>query len=1125
MNTKRLLSFLAPVAVAILSLVGCSDYDNGFNEKSFSFKKDFVETFGEIDDDQDWNLAERANVNVYTSETKDIKVYAEENGSFTLLGNYRSVSGSQTLEFDISETASNIVVSNGDTALRAILGGYVSFDDLTSTDRAALDTRSHNVNRNQWPSEYVLPGNVTEDEIEKVVAEFSKPHYGAVNTITIPWEAMWVQQVYGGANDYLDGFLHEVNSLSQMNNLQVYNNNKGSGSGPTSNSGLEGYEHINDFNASSHYATYIGGTDSIIGTTLMWDLDPTGVPTEEVTIDGVTSNWVKQFAYHNAADSKYHAEYIMKVVNGKLYLGFDFYAHGTDVNPVSNKNMDVERDWIFNDWIIRVSKGFSAGGVSQSILKNAKPNSWILAAEDLGGTGDIDYNDVVVKVHHTAGNGYATVTPLAAGGTLASYLFFGDKCYGEIHQLLGAQPAVSGQYPVLNVGAASASGNSFSVQVGNNWSIACYSVTDWDVAEQGTTNMGGFSIRVLPKGTAAPASTPTSVNDPIFSSSEVSVVQSPTPGSAPYILCVPFSYVIANPTAGTKTSYPWAWPNESKYIVNAYNDFTGWVNDHTSNADWYTKPNSTYVYNTSAVGVPDALKPVEEEMTEEEINATQEAYQNIVVVQEYKVQAEPAGILKLKDGLTEIEVETGDDVDLLDYIDTNYPVYCTSSSPGDLYPVEDGSSVFHAENGGKTTEVTIRQLSIYHDSLKVNVVSKGSTGFYASYWDGSGNIDVRNQSFDIKQGEEFTFGTGWNHTNGTLTYSTDNDNITVTRNDKNFTVKAGSTIGAKSVLTVKMTPESNLYLSETFTVTFTITEKPKAVSNMSLTQTSVDVYKGVTFDLANFVNSHVQNTSGGSFSYSIKSGSGTINGTQFVSNTVGQNIINVKQAETDDTKEKTVELTINVKEKNNANLSISASSTSIEQGSSTNITANTSSNATITYTVSPSSAGTMSGNRFTASSSFTGTATITAAQAENEQYKAGNASVNVTVTEKQQNTGGGNGNGTQINRPSGISNDNNPAYRIQDIINAANGASSVVFTVTNSPYNYIEVVGTDANVNWDWAYKISTQNSQNHIVTGAWPSFTISTTVDVSTLQNMINNSKVYIVFTCSHSAFYVKPN
>ena len=51
---------------------------------------------------------------------------------------------------------------------------------------------------------------------------------------------------------------------------------------------------------------------------------------------------------------------------------------------------------------------------------------WIVACEDLGNLDDFDFNDVVFQVLHVSGREQAYITPLAAGGTLETYLHYVD---------------------------------------------------------------------------------------------------------------------------------------------------------------------------------------------------------------------------------------------------------------------------------------------------------------------------------------------------------------------------------------------------------------------------------------------------------------------------------------------------------------------------------------------------------------------------------------------------------------------------------------------------------------------------------------------------------------------------
>lgn len=598
MKTQRNLSFMMPLAVAAMILAGCSDYDNGFTEKQIQFHSDFNHEFGSFDKTQDWNLAERANVTVTTSEMKDINVYTEKEGSFVQVGAFKNVSGTRKLEFDVIEQTKKLVVSDGDVALRAVVGGTVNFDDMTSVKGEVLETRTHDVNRNEWETRYVIPANVTPEEEKKVVAEFRKVREGAYNTVKIDWTRMFVQQVHKGDGVYVDGNGASIGLGSDhMNHLQIYNK-KGNNVFNTPAMGGFGnshWEHVNDFNTGKQNASY----EEIMGMTFLYNLDPTDCPTVHVR-DGV--DWVQQFLYHNSTDSKYHAEYIMLEIDGNYYLGFDFYAHGTDIYS-ANKNMDVERDWRFDDWIIKVSNAENSI-IPVKKLETAQPQAWILAGEDLGGGFDIDYNDVVVKVERVAGENKVRVTPLAAGGTLASYLFFGTTCIGEIHQMLGASPARSGGYSPINLKGSLRQAEPKYVEVGSDWTLSENISMD--------NNMGGFTIRVLPAGTEAKGPA-LKYNNTIFN--DATDVNSPRRGEAPFIICVPYSYTLANvPQEGKKTTTVWGWPGEGIHISDAYVDFKKWVDDVENNKNWYAYPNKQYIVSTAGLA---GSQPVD--MTEDEI--------------------------------------------------------------------------------------------------------------------------------------------------------------------------------------------------------------------------------------------------------------------------------------------------------------------------------------------------------------------------------------------------------------------------------------------------------------------------------------------------------------------------
>ncbi len=284
-------------------------------------------------------------------------------------------------------------------------------------------------------------------------------------------------------------------------------------------------------------------------------------------------------------------------VDGLQYLGFEDWP-----NIYNNSDFDL------NDMI------FAFDGCKPTVIVEEPDKAeWLLVCEDLGGSFDTDYNDVIFKVEHVSGREYANVTAMAAGGTLASYICFSDPTQGavshddivigEIHQMFGVAPEESGAYSPINARSRfDRPGQMFTIPVDKNWQIA-YNVD----ADQYTkaalsltgdakgANMGGFYVLTLPINTPAPSANPTIGN----LGNNASRIAAPDKGAAPYIICLPYTYEVEEGEDINK--YVWAWPQELCTICSAtyengkykgtnggaYSEFASWVEDYTSHKDWY----------------------------------------------------------------------------------------------------------------------------------------------------------------------------------------------------------------------------------------------------------------------------------------------------------------------------------------------------------------------------------------------------------------------------------------------------------------------------------------------------------------------------------------------------------
>lgn len=365
-----------------------------------------------------------------------------------------------------------------------------------------VSTRAHNVNGNLWYQSWERPVNVTDAEKTKVLAEFSKVRENAQHTENLPWNNYWVQQVHQGTQPSVDGTGAKVFPSEVMNQLMAWNYNTSE------------YEHVNNFNNANNNTEYTDDEthQKYIGTTLMVDMG--------------TGDVDNQFAYHNTSSSNYYYDYIILQIDGAYYVGFDIVGYHP-IGQDANANMDVNRDWIFNDWIVKISPAkFNMNGATRII------------AEDLGKDedSDFDYNDVVfdVKIANEWDGSLnqnrlrAYIRLQAAGGTLP--LTIAGR---EVHALFGVDTNV-----MVNTrkNTTSRPAVDFKIDLG----IADYNISGGDAAK----------------------SIPVVVNNSVTLAVET--------GKAPEKIAVPNTY---------------SWCSERDPIQKVYPMFADWVLDKS--VKWY----------------------------------------------------------------------------------------------------------------------------------------------------------------------------------------------------------------------------------------------------------------------------------------------------------------------------------------------------------------------------------------------------------------------------------------------------------------------------------------------------------------------------------------------------------
>ncbi|MBR2630422.1 MAG: DUF4842 domain-containing protein [Bacteroidaceae bacterium] len=279
--------------------------------------------------------------------------------------------------------------------------------------------------------------------------------------------------------------------------------------------------------------------------------------------------------------------YSLPELNARLghYYGYSNQQQGSDTSRGAVKAVAWEADGItalgfedstdddLNDIVFWLEGEFEADQeiVKVEVATNNESESWVFACEDLGGSFDYDFNDVVWDVYKeyktttttTTENGVTTSTTvkefiggkvrlLAAGGTLPVELYYNEKCLGNVHELFGQQPVGTNLYHQVNVGTKA--------------DIAPVEllIPDLNITAETDINdiKSNFKVKVMGE-----------------SGTSHFVIAPDMSSTAPQIILLPGE---------------WEWPRENVAITDAYPEFTSWVQDKT----WTEWAENQVSYNT-----------------------------------------------------------------------------------------------------------------------------------------------------------------------------------------------------------------------------------------------------------------------------------------------------------------------------------------------------------------------------------------------------------------------------------------------------------------------------------------------------------------------------------------------
>lgn len=168
-----------------------------------------------------------------------------------------------------------------------------------------------------------------------------------------------------------------------------------------------------------------------------------------------------------------------------------------------------------------------------------KKNIWTLAFEDMATKGDFDFNDLVLTIVPDKHSKSADVYICATGGTLNSYLYYGDEQIGEIHSLLGS--VEGGKNVIANT---------------HSQKYQMKKIFTFNLDKKGKIEEVARKFKLIVGS---------------------DIVTLPGKGEVPKAILVPGF---------------WAWPTESTRIDTAYPRFADWAYDgkNSNHAGWYKHP-------------------------------------------------------------------------------------------------------------------------------------------------------------------------------------------------------------------------------------------------------------------------------------------------------------------------------------------------------------------------------------------------------------------------------------------------------------------------------------------------------------------------------------------------------
>ncbi len=545
------------VALAAGSLASCSVEDNETTASQVKeeYTRQFIKEFGTINPNQDWSVVEQKSITVNLPAASHVKVYEKQGDEYRLAADYKDVK-TQTITFDGMEGDDTPFLVYVDDACYAMENGQtLSIGSAAKRGQMRAD---------KIPDEYgswIKRGNKkvitlkSSDNIPQVLNDNNKKNVVNQGTVTefvsgnrgliSEGKAISFYPVYWNSpKQHIAGIYYNDDRTGQLVHIPMYADKTDTYKDDPDKEDLAFFRNAVEALVESAARTVETDAENC------WHYTSGGLFTTAWDVSYYRKFRSRPYTINPPTNL---AAGIYVEVDGKYYYsdpalndGKCFFAqrtitdgNGTDDtysyicfdDPDDNGN---EGDKDYNDMVLYTPQQLTP------ITHNE--TEWTIACEDLGGTFDYDFNDIVFRVRHTSGNDYAYLFPVAAGGTLPAHVYYqGTQIPGEWHSFFGNGYESD---VMINTGKGPEEHAVKTIRLEGL-------PTDWSIKAL-TSSSNGLTIKVK------------------RADGEISSVTGPTNGSAPQMLILP---------------YDWQWPVELTRITKAYPSFGEWGANYT-NSSW-----------------------------------------------------------------------------------------------------------------------------------------------------------------------------------------------------------------------------------------------------------------------------------------------------------------------------------------------------------------------------------------------------------------------------------------------------------------------------------------------------------------------------------------------------------